>query len=30
MRRLNRGWRLGINPDSHPWADVADRAREAR
>jgi hypothetical protein len=25
-----RGLRLGINPDSHPWADAADGGPEAR
>ena len=24
------GLRLGINPESHPWADAADGARGAR
>ena len=25
-----QGLRLGINPDSHPWADAADGGPEAR
>jgi hypothetical protein len=28
--KVNPGLRLGVNPDSHPWADAADGCPGAR